>query len=219
MYISPDIIREIEQKYGTPEELSFAYEMTQTEFEAVRASQKHGRAHDVTLFIFDRGDHGARGNQGARGVHDDDGRMVVIRKPMYPPGAYRAPSGGVSPDESFEHGALREAYEETGLMVSLEKYILRARVCFSNGDRSIDWTSHVLTSSSAGGELNPIDTHEIAEARWVTVAEMMGSIRDALLASGSTGLRYRSELADAAVRKLTEERLAPASSTSNEPLV
>jgi hypothetical protein len=26
-------------------------------------------------------------------------RVVVIKKPMYPPGAYRAPSGGVSPGE------------------------------------------------------------------------------------------------------------------------
>jgi 8-oxo-dGTP pyrophosphatase MutT (NUDIX family) len=204
MYISAEIIRELEKKYGRPEELSFAYEMTQTEFEMVRASQKHGRAHDVTLFILN---------------HGDDDRVVVIRKPMYPPGAYRAPSGGVAPGETFERGALREAHEETGLIVSLEKYILRARVCFSNGDRSIDWTSHVFTSSSAGGELDPIDTHEIAEARWVTVAEMMGSVRNALLASGSTGLRYRSELADAVVRRLVEARLLPASSTSNVPLV
>jgi 8-oxo-dGTP diphosphatase len=207
MYISAEIIRELEEKYGQPQELSFAYEMTQIEFELVRASQKHGRAHDVTLFIFDHGDNA------------DGGRVVVIRKPMYPPGAYRAPSGGVSPGEPFEQGALREAYEETGLIVSLEKYIVRARVRFSHANRLIDWTSHVFTSSSAGGNLNPIDTHEIAEARFVTIAEMMGSIRDALLGSGSTGLRYRSELADAVVRRLTEGGLLPTSSTSNEPLV
>jgi hypothetical protein len=35
----------------------------------------------------------------------------------------------------------------------------------------------------------------------------MGSIRNELLASGSTGLRYRSELNDSAIRKLMEERL------------
>lgn len=219
MYITAETIAELEKKYGRPNELSFAYEMTPCEFEVVRASQKHGRSHDVTLFIFDQNDHRDRGNRGARGDQDDDVRVVVIRKPMYPPGAYRAPSGGVDPGEPFEQGALREAYEETGLLVSLEKYIIRARVCFSSAVRSIDWTSHVFTSSSAGGKLDPIDTHEIAEARWVTVAEMMGGIRDALLSSGSTGLRYRSELADAVVRRWTEERLLPTSSTSNEPLV
>src|SRR6185503_4667810 len=159
MYITAETIGDLEKKYGNPQELSFAYAMTQSEFEVVLASQKHGRAHDVTLFIFDHDDHSVRSNP------DDEVRVVVIRKPMYPPGAYRAPSGGVSPGELFEHGALREAYEETGLAVSLEKYIIRARVCFSSGGRSIDWTSHVFTSSSAGGKLDPIDTHEIAEAR------------------------------------------------------
>jgi len=207
MYISAEIIREIEKKYGRPEELSFAYEMTQTEFEVVRASQKQGRAHDGTLFIIDHGDHA------------DGGRVVVIRKPMYPPGAYRAPSGGIDPGESFELGALREAYEETGLMISLERYITRARVRFSHANALIDWTSHVFTASFGDGKLDPIDTHEIAEARFVSVAEMMGGVRNALLASGSTGLRYRSDLADAVVRRLVKERLLPASSTSNPPLL
>lgn len=205
MYITAETIDELEKKYGHPQKLSFAYEMSQSEFDAVLASQKHGRAHDVTLFIFDRDDHRASGDDSAAGGNPvDDVRVVVIRKPMYPPGAYRAPSGGVAPGEPFERGALREAYEETGLVVSLEKYIIRASVRFSHGDHSIDWISHVFTSSSAGGKLDPIDTHEIAEARWVTIAEMMGSIRIALLASGSTGLRYRSELADAVVQRLTQ---------------
>jgi 8-oxo-dGTP pyrophosphatase MutT (NUDIX family) len=133
-----------------------------------------------------------------------DGCMVVIKKPMYPPGAYRAPSGGVDPGEPFEEGAIREAHEETGFVISLEKYILRVRVRFSNGARSIDWTSHVFTAYPIAGKLEPIDTHEIAEARFATVAELMGSIRDALLASGSTGLKYRSDLNDVVMRRLSE---------------
>jgi 8-oxo-dGTP pyrophosphatase MutT (NUDIX family) len=189
MYISAEIVLELEEKYGKPEELSLAYEMSEREFEIVRGSQKHGRAHDVTFFII------------------KDGCIVVIKKPMYPPGAYRAPSGGVAPGERFEEGALREAHEETGFVVSLEKYILRVRVRFSSGEGSIDWTSHVFTARPIAGELEPIDTHEIAEARLASVAELMGSIRGALLASGSTGLRYRSELNDVVMRKLMEEDL------------
>ena len=54
------------------------------------------------------------------------------------------------------------------------------------------------------GELQPIDTHEIVEARLVTPGEIMGRIRDALLASGSTGLRYRSELNDIVMRRLID---------------
>jgi 8-oxo-dGTP pyrophosphatase MutT (NUDIX family) len=186
MYLTAEAILELEKKYGSPEEVSLAYEMTQREFDMVRSSQKHGRAHDVSLFII------------------ADNRVVVIKKPMYPAGAYRAPSGGIAPGEPFEQGTLREAYEETGLTVSLDRYILRARVRFTNSDRLIDWTSHVFTASALSEELEPIDTHEIVEARFATVDELKGSIRNALLGSGSTGLKYRSELTDQVMRILFE---------------
>ena len=97
--------------------------------------------------------------------------------------------------------------EETGLVVSLEKYIVRARVKFSHGPATINWTSHVFSASSIGSHLQPIDTHEIAEARFVSVDELMGSIRNNLLASGSTGLRYRSELNDSVISRLIEQRI------------
>ena len=140
MYVSAETIANLEKKYGQPEELSFAYEMTGLEFGVVRGSQKHGRAHDATLFII------------------KEGQIVVIKKPMYPPGAYRAPSGGIAPGEPFEEGALREAYEETGLVVSLQKYILRAKVRFSHGSDAINWTSHVFTASSLGAILQTCRT-------------------------------------------------------------
>jgi 8-oxo-dGTP pyrophosphatase MutT (NUDIX family) len=185
MYITDEIIREVEKKYGTPEEVKLAYEMTEREFDMVRRSQKNGRAHDVTLFIVQNAD------------------IVVIKKPMYPPGAYRAPSGGIDLDEDFEIGALREAYEETGLSVTLDKYLLRARVAFTCAGQVIHWTTHVFSAAILAGEIHPIDTHEIVEARFATVDELKGSIRAALLASGSTGLRYRAELGDMVLDLLT----------------
>ena len=186
MYVSAETVHELELEFGTPCEIHLAYEMTESELDAVRRSQKHGRAHDVTLFIF------------------IEGELVVIRKPMYPPGAYRAPSGGIEPGEPFEQGAVREAHEETGLVVSLDKYILRARVKFSHGDESIDWTSHVFLASPIGGELTPVDTEEIVEARVVGTRDLLGPIRQALLESGSTGLRYRSDLNDIVMRELPQ---------------
>jgi len=187
MYITAEIIRAVEQRYGSPLEIVRSYEMTAREFDVVRRSQKHGRAHDVTLFII------------------RDNQIVVIKKPMYPPGAYRAPSGGISPGESFEQGALREAYEETGLHVAMEKYLTRAKVAFSSNGSVIDWTTHVFSATPMGGSLQPVDTHEIVEARYVTVSELEGGVRDALLASGSTGLRYRAELCDIVTYRLLEE--------------
>jgi len=187
VYITAEVILDVESRFGRPAEIYLNYEMSEREFEMVRASQRQGRAHDVTLFII------------------DNGKIVVIKKPMYPAGAYRPPSGGVAPGEPFVDGALREAYEETGLVISLERYILRARVKFSHGDRMIDWTSHVFAAVPIGGKLEPIDTHEIVEALSVDVQELMGSIRRALLSSGSTGLRYRSDLTDAVIPKLIEQ--------------
>ncbi|HET8678040.1 MAG TPA: NUDIX hydrolase [Blastocatellia bacterium] len=191
MYISAEAIRDIERKYGTPAEVHLSYEMTGREFDMVRRSQKHDRAHDITLFILE-GD-----------------SLVVIKKPMYPPGAYRAPSGGINPGEGFEEGSIREAYEETGLSVELEEYVLRARVKFTNESEAIDWTSHVFTANPVGGALEPIDVHEIVEARFATLDELNGPINEALIASGSTGLRYRAELGDIVTEMLVERgRLA-----------
>lgn len=45
------------------------------------------------------------------------GRLVLIRKPRYPAGIFRLPTGGVDPDEMVLAAAGREAYEETGLEV------------------------------------------------------------------------------------------------------
>ena len=45
-------------------------------------------------------------------------------------------------------------------------------------------------------------THEIVEARWATVGEILGPMREAMMRSGSTGLRYRAQLQDAVVARL-----------------
>jgi 8-oxo-dGTP pyrophosphatase MutT (NUDIX family) len=164
--------------------------MRPDEFDRLRRSQKRGRNHDVTFFIL------------------IGGKVVVISKPGYPPGAYRAPSGGIAPGEDFEAGALREAREETGLDVQLDKYLLRASVRFSCGSAEVDWTTHVFTArprspiDQSDLKLEPIDRIEIKEARLVTIEELCGSIRQTLLSSGSTGLRYRAELTDLVVAKL-----------------
>ena len=184
MYITADIVAGLETRFGTPVEISLEYEMSERELNMVRHSQKHRRAHDVTLFII------------------EGERIVVIKKPQYPPGAYRAPSGGINPGEQFEAGALREAHEETGLSIRLDRYVVRSQVRFNHKSDFIDWTSHVFAATIQAGELNPIDTEEIVEARFATVDELLGSVRQAMLGSGSTGLKYRSDLNDFVIRRL-----------------
>jgi 8-oxo-dGTP pyrophosphatase MutT (NUDIX family) len=128
----------------------------------------------------------------------------VIRKPFFPEGVFRAPSGAANKGESLEHGALRESKEETGLDVRLDRYVARISATFLSDGGSIDWTSHVLEATQVAGELHPIDTVEIAEARWATLAELQGPIRQALLDTGWGLFRYRVALTDLTVRALEE---------------
>ena len=109
---------------------------------------------------------------------------------------FRAPSGGLEPGEALEQGAPREAKEETGLDIALERYVLRIEAVFTEGNRTQPWVSHVFTARRVSGQLKPIDLHEIARATYATVAELQGRIRDVLLATGRPLLRYRVYLTD-----------------------
>ena len=184
MYVSDKTIKGLEKKYGEPEVIHLRRAMIGFEFDLLLRSMKQDRAHDVTMFIF-------KGSG-----------LVAIRKHMHPDGVYRAPSGGVNPGEDFEKGALREAYEETGAAVELQKYILRVRVVFTHSGQEVPWTSHVFTANYLSGDLMPIDTREIAEVKLVSLKELQGEIRDNLLATGSGGLAYRVDLTDKVIELL-----------------
>lgn len=142
---------DIERKYGTPRELTMSFPMSPKELDMLKASMRDGRDSDVTMFIF------------------KEDKVVVIAKPWYPEGLYRAPSGGIKPDEDLELCALREAYEETGAKIELTKYILRIHVSFTcptnpaGKQEIVEWTSHVFTARYLSGDLRPIDTREIKE--------------------------------------------------------
>jgi ADP-ribose pyrophosphatase YjhB (NUDIX family) len=187
MYVDTGQIDEIEAKFGKPQVQHMEFEIGDVELAFVRATQKHGRAHDITLFIF------------------NDGHLALIRKPMFQRPIYRAPSGGLNPGESFEEGAKREALEETGLEIELEKYLLRIHVRFTGEDDHLDWTSHVLQAREVGGRLEAHDTAEIAETIYGTIEELQGPIRQALVESGRRLLAYRAVLTDAVVDVLRRQ--------------
>lgn len=180
------LLPEVERRYGRPREVALEFEFQPPGFARVEESLARGRAHDVTPLI-------------RRG-----GLLAVIRKASYPPGVFRAPSGGVARGEGFEAGVRREAYEETGLEVEVERYLLRARAVFTCDGRRAGWATHVLLCRPLAGEPRPVDTREILEARWATVEEVRTSLREGLLASGSGGLAYRAALQDAALEAVEE---------------
>ncbi len=177
------MLSEIERKYGTPRELVMTFPMSPIEFRMLKDSMRDGRNSDVTMFIF------------------KEDKVIVIAKPFYPEGLYRAPSGGIKPGENLELTAKREAYEETGTEIDLERYILRIRVSFVCDREKTEWTSHVFTARYISGELKPIDTHEIEKVGLMSL-EKLSSLEPMLLKQNSGGLKYRAALTEAAIKEI-----------------
>ena len=176
-YIRESDIRATEKKFGRPQFRQVAFEMPEAEFSMVRASQKHGRAHDVTIFII-KGDH-----------------FIFTAKHWYPPGLSRAPSGAARRGETLEQGCLREAYEETGCAIKLKNYVLRIECRFTCGADFIDWTTHIFTADYLSGDLKPVDTKEIRDVHLVHPSQIP-AIRKVMKAVDSGGIQYRAYLTD-----------------------
>lgn len=191
MYTTGEDVKALEEKFGRPYVTDMRYEIRAAEFDIVKSSMGRGRAHDVTMFIRNR-------------ERPDD--IVVIRKPFFPAGAFRAPSGAAEKGEGLEAGAVREGREETGLDIGIERYLVRVNAVFSNEGRRIEWTTHVFEAGHAPGQIDPIDKEEIAQARWASLDELQGPIRQVLLDTGWGLFGYRVALTDLVVDRLGAKR-------------
>jgi 8-oxo-dGTP pyrophosphatase MutT (NUDIX family) len=104
----------------------------------------------------------------------------------------------VHPEESFIDGAVREAYEETGLSVKVEDYLLQVHANFTFDGNAAPWTTHVMLAvpldGEAEAELAPHDVDEIEAARWMAWSELVHDVSPLLEGSGLGGLRYRARI-------------------------
>jgi 8-oxo-dGTP pyrophosphatase MutT (NUDIX family) len=173
MYVTAAVLAAAEAALGTPRELYMRYRISPEESRMVRASQKHGRAHDVTTII-QAGD-----------------ELAIIAKHSYPPGLFRIPGGGLEPGEALVAGGIREALEETGLPYTPRHYLLRVFATFETEDTPIAWTTHVVWGTASRVPMQPRDLKEIREARWGSWPELVGPIAQALLATGRPLFAYR----------------------------
>ena len=128
---SEDIHR-IEKRYGAPVEIKLDVPMREWEFNLLRFSKRDGRYRDVTILI------------------PYEGKLACIVKHAYPDGIARPPSGGVVPGEPLDAAAEREALEETGLRVSLKRYLVRVLCNFTLGSH-VTPSPHALAEASRAG--------------------------------------------------------------------
>ncbi|HZR94802.1 MAG TPA: NUDIX hydrolase [Gaiellaceae bacterium] len=184
MHVDEAVLAPVRARYGDPLVLRWEGEISDAEW--ALATHNPARTHDVTLFIVDPRE-----------------RIALIRKPHFAEDVWRPPGGGVKPGEDFVAGAVREALEETGLRVSIERYLVASDATFRNDGRDLRWRTHVLLARTEDETLAPDDPGEIAAARWGTLDELAGPLRRTLLATGRALWRYRVALHDAALRALT----------------
>jgi ADP-ribose pyrophosphatase YjhB (NUDIX family) len=187
MHLTEAVLARLRERYGEPWRLRWEGEVSAEEFTLAGSSPE--RRHDVTFFVF-----------------DPRGRLALIQKPSYPEGVWRPPGGGVRPGERFETGVEREAKEELGIQVELDRFLVSTEAIFRCADGVIDWRTHVFSARTDEEQLRPIDTHEISAARWSTTDELAGPIRERVLETGRALWRYRVALHDAALDQLEQLR-------------
>jgi ADP-ribose pyrophosphatase YjhB (NUDIX family) len=180
MHLDDAALAPVRERFGSPVVLPWEGEISEAEW--ALATYNPSRTHDVTLFI----------------VGADD-RVALIRKPHFAPDVWRPPGGGIKPGEDVVTGAVREAREETGLRVELERYLVETHAVFRNAGRELEWRTHVFLARTDDEALAPDDPDEIAAARWGTLDELGGPLRERLLATGRAFWRYRVELHDVAL--------------------
>jgi ADP-ribose pyrophosphatase YjhB (NUDIX family) len=187
VHLTEAVLAPLRERYGEPRTLRWDGEVTAQELALAGSSPE--RRHDVTFFVF-----------------DPRGRLALIQKPSYPEGVWRPPGGGVRADEKFERGVQREAREELGVDIELERFLVSTEATFRGPGGTIDWRTHVFSATTGEELLDPIDTHEISAARWGSTEELAGPIRARLLDTGRALWRYRVALHDAALEQLHQLR-------------
>jgi 8-oxo-dGTP diphosphatase len=95
----------------------------------------------------------------------EDGRMLLLQRPT---GTWEPPAGRLSTGEDFEVGAVRELYEETGLLVAPQR-ILATWVGEAPSGNLLAAVTYIARTRQTGVNLS----HEHFGYRWVTIDEWL----------------------------------------------
>ena len=107
-------------------------------------------------------------------------RVLIHTKQFYPAGAYRLLSGGIEIGEPVDTAALREIYEETGLMAPLSRLLGVIEYEFRNGNDRVPFVSYVFLTGESSEAPHVTDAGErISDLREIEWNELL-NVADAL---------------------------------------
>lgn len=84
-----------------------------------------------------------------------NGRYLVHTKDFYPRGTYRLLSGGLKPNEDLLVAVSREAAEETGLQVSIRRFLAILHHRFLHGEEAVCFVSYMFLLQDEAGDSSP----------------------------------------------------------------
>ena len=102
-----------------------------------------------------------------------DGRLVLQTKAIYPPGAFRIPTGGICQDEPLLDALTRELREETGQQARVRRLLGVLCYHFRRGGVAHDRQSYVFLLDIGSEPLRPEDgEEEISAYREIRLSDL-----------------------------------------------
>lgn len=140
--INSEEIEELARQYGPIERRSYSLEVGGKSFEYWREELAKKRQGEVVLVI------------------KQPGGLILHSKDFYPAGTYRLPSGGVKWGESVLHALHREAQEEMGLEIEVERFLGVLEYELRCQGETMPFVSYVFLVRGDRGEPVPQDKEE-----------------------------------------------------------
>jgi len=133
-------IAQLTTRYGAPLRRRYVLGVSEESYKFWRKSKRRA---EVVLFI-----------------RRTNGNLLLHTKDFYPKGAFRVPSGGIHKREALLDAVHREAFEETGLQVAVERFLAVVQFDFCWQERIVSLSSYLFWLREVGGHLDVQDKHE-----------------------------------------------------------